>query len=128
MKLKLLLTALVFLSFTSTGCMYLILKGIQSTNPTYEESLGMMNEIPQNYGRLFIYVNQAKNDLPKVAGCKVFRIFNDVNDPCTFTLVETWASETDHKKNIESMVASGFWGHLATHLACDPTSGYYKEL
>ncbi len=73
-------------------------------------------------------LNQAKIDLPKVTGCEVFRVFNDVNDPCTFTLVETWASETDHKKNFENMLASGFWSHLATHLACDPTSVYYKEL
>lgn len=71
---------------------------------------------------------QAKRVLPSVAGCEVFRVFNDVNDPCTFTLVETWASEQDHKNNIESMVASGFWAHLAEHLACDPISGYYCEL
>lgn len=83
---------------------------------------------PEKLAEFVNLLSQAKNDLPKVAGCKVFRVFNDVNDPCTFTLVETWESETDHKTNIESMVASGFWSHLATHLACDPTSGYYKEL
>lgn len=74
-------------------------------------------------------LNQAKIDFPNnVKGCEAFRIFNDVNDPCTFTLVETWASEIDHKKNIESMVASGVWGHIASHLACDPVSSYFKEL
>ena len=43
-------------------------------------------------------LNQVKNDLPNVEGCKAVRIFNDVNEPCTFTLVETWASEGEHKK------------------------------
>jgi quinol monooxygenase YgiN len=44
-------------------------------------------------------LNQAKIDFPNnVKGCEAFRVFNDVNDPCAFTLVETWASETDHKK------------------------------
>jgi quinol monooxygenase YgiN len=74
-------------------------------------------------------LNQAKLDFPNnVKGCEAFRIFNDVNDPYTFTLVETWASETDHKNNIGSMVASGVWGHIASHLACDPASSYFKEL
>jgi quinol monooxygenase YgiN len=74
-------------------------------------------------------LNQAKIDFPdNVQGCEAFRVFSDVNDPCTFTLVETWASETDHKKNIESMVASGVWGHIASHLACDPASSYFTEL
>jgi len=83
---------------------------------------------PETLAEFTNLLNQAKIDLPKVTGCQVFRVFNDVNDPCTFTVVETWASETDHKNNFEHMVASGFWSHLATHLACDPTSGYYKEL
>jgi quinol monooxygenase YgiN len=77
------------------------------------------------FGKL---LSQAKLELPKVNGCEAFRVFNDVSDPCTFTLVETWTSEADHKANMEKMVASGLWSHLATHLACDPTSGYYTEL
>ena len=83
---------------------------------------------PEKLAAFVEILNQAKNDVPKAAGCKAFRIFNDVNEPCTFTLVETWASEAEHKKFFEGMVSSGFWSHLATHLACDPTSGYYKEL
>lgn len=83
---------------------------------------------PEKLTEFVNLLNQAKTDLPKVAGCEVFRVFNDVNDPCTFSLVETWTSEIDHKNNFENMVASGFWSYLATHLACDPTSGYYKEL
>lgn len=71
---------------------------------------------------------EVKNDLPKVAGCKAVRIFNDVNDPNVFTLVETWASEIEHKKHIEGVISSGGWNHIAAHLACDPTSSYYKEV
>lgn len=69
-----------------------------------------------------------KNDLPNVEGCTAVRIFNDINEPCTFTLVETWQSESAHKKHIEAFVASGGWGHVASHLACDPVSGYYKAV
>jgi quinol monooxygenase YgiN len=84
---------------------------------------------PDKLDALTKILNQAKIDFPNnVKGCEAFRVFNDVNDPCAFTLVETWASETDHKKNIESMVASGVWGHIASHLACDPASSYFKEL
>ena len=83
---------------------------------------------PEKLAAFVKILNQVKNDLPKVAGCKAVRIFNDVNEPCTFTLVETWASETEHKKHIEGVVSSGGWSHIATHLAYDPTSSYYKEL
>jgi quinol monooxygenase YgiN len=83
---------------------------------------------PEKLAEFVNLLNQAKIDLPKVDGCEVFRVFNDVNDPCTFTLVETWASKIDHQNNIKAMVASGFWSHLATHLACDPISSYFKEL
>ncbi|MEJ2446142.1 MAG: antibiotic biosynthesis monooxygenase [Exilibacterium sp.] len=30
-----------------------------------------------------------KEDLPKVVGCLSVRIYNDTQDPCLFTLVET---------------------------------------
>lgn len=84
---------------------------------------------PEKLVALTTILNQAKRDFPNnVEGCEAFRIFNDANDPCTFTLVETWASEGAHKKNIESMVSSGVWSHIASHLACDPTSSYFKEL
>jgi quinol monooxygenase YgiN len=73
-------------------------------------------------------LKQAKIDIPNVEGCESFRIFNDANDPFTFTLVEAWASEGAHKKNIEGMVSSGMWSHIASHLSCDPTSSYNKEL
>jgi len=72
---------------------------------------------PEKLAEFTNLLYQAKIDLPKVTGCEVFQVFNDVNDPCTFTLVETWTSEANHKRNIENMVASGFWSHLATHLA-----------
>jgi quinol monooxygenase YgiN len=73
---------------------------------------------PDKLDALTKILNQAKIDFPNnVKGCEAFRVFNDVNDPCAFTLVETWASETDHKKNIETMVASGVWGHTVVPAA-----------
>ena len=44
---------------------------------------------PEKLAAFVNMLNQVKNDLPKVVGCKAARIFNDVNEPCTFTLVET---------------------------------------
>ncbi|WP_395831579.1 putative quinol monooxygenase [Elstera sp.] len=69
-----------------------------------------------------------KTDLPKVDGCISVNIYNADLDPCVFTLVETWRSESDHKKHIEGVVSSGGWSHIASHLACDPSSGYFKSL
>lgn len=69
-----------------------------------------------------------KRDLPKVGGCLDVRIFSDTQNPCVFTLVETWESEAAHKKHIEGVVSSGGWNHIASHLACDPSSSYYKAL
>lgn len=83
---------------------------------------------PEKLAAFTNILKQVKNDLPNVEGCKAVRIFNDVNEPCIFTLVETWVSEIEHKKHIESVVSSGGWAHIASHLACDPTSSYYMEL
>ena len=69
-----------------------------------------------------------KAGLPKVDGCIAVSIFNDTQDPCVFTLVETWQSEAAHKKHIEGVVSSGGWSHIASHLACDPSSSYFKAL
>ena len=81
---------------------------------------------PEKLAEFVKILDQVKHDLPKVAGCNAVRIFNDLSEPCT--LVEFWASEQEHQKHIEGVVASGGWSHIAAHLAGDPTSSYFKEL
>lgn len=83
---------------------------------------------PEKLAAFVKILNGVKNDLPKVEGCKAVQIFNDINEPGVFTLVETWDSEGMHKKHIEGVMASGGWGHIASHLASDPISSYFKVL
>jgi quinol monooxygenase YgiN len=66
--------------------------------------------------------------LPQVDGCMAVNIFNDTKDACVFTLVESWQSEAAHQQHIEGVVSSGGWSHIASHLASDPVSSYYKAL
>ena len=69
-----------------------------------------------------------KTDLPKVDGCIAVSVFNDTQDACVFTLVETWQSQAAHQKHIEGVVSSGGWSHIASHLSCDPSSSYFTTL
>lgn len=71
---------------------------------------------------------EVKTELPKVDGCIAVSIFNDVRNPYVFTLVETWHSEAAHQKHIDGVVSSGGWSHIASHLARDPGSSYFKAI
>jgi quinol monooxygenase YgiN len=71
---------------------------------------------------------QIKTSLPKVQGCKGVRVFNDIQNPNVFTLVETWDSQEQHKAHIDQVMASGAWTHIASHLTGDPVSSYYQEM
>ena len=73
-------------------------------------------------------MQQVKSSLPRVPGCEAVRIFNSTSDPRVFVLVETWESEHAHRVHIRSVIDSGGWDHLRSHLACDPASGYYAEV
>ena len=73
-------------------------------------------------------LEQVKQTLPRVKGCKGVRVFNSAADPCVFTLLETWESEEQHRAHIEQVRSSGTWANIATHLAAEPVSGYYREL
>nr|WP_295891694.1 antibiotic biosynthesis monooxygenase [uncultured Devosia sp.] len=67
-------------------------------------------------------------ELPKTPGCQAVSVMQDADNPCRFTLVETWESQGRHKAHIESLVADGTWAHIASHLAAQPSSGYFHPL
>lgn len=74
-------------------------------------------------------LEQVRQDLPKVAGCKGVRVFLGKDNPRVFTLVEDWESESAHKAHINQVIASGAWEkHIAIHLTKPPVSYYYTEL
>jgi quinol monooxygenase YgiN len=69
-----------------------------------------------------------KDDLPNVPGCAGVQVFNDVNDPCAFTLIETWTTAESHKEHISRMLLSGAWGQVVSHLAKEPVTGFYSAI
>lgn len=67
-------------------------------------------------------------DLPKVPGCGGVSVLQDADNPCRFTLIETWQSRDRHSAHIESLVADGTWASIASHLDGPPSSGYFNAL
>jgi quinol monooxygenase YgiN len=83
---------------------------------------------PEKQAEFAALLQQVKQSLPTVPGCHGVDVFNGLNEPSTFTLVERWESEASHQRHIEEVVRSGGWAHVASHLAGDPVSGYFREL
>ncbi|HEX5738521.1 MAG TPA: antibiotic biosynthesis monooxygenase family protein [Hydrogenophaga sp.] len=82
---------------------------------------------PESVATFSSLLEQVKRDLPSVPGCRSVRLFAATANPCVFTLLEDWNSETQHRSHIDKMVSSGAWATLAAHLAKDPVSHYYTE-
>jgi len=72
-------------------------------------------------------MSDVKSNLPQVAGCNWVTVYNDVENPAVFTLVESWDSQQAHQSHIESVVQSGDWEFIAGHLKTDPVSSYFQE-
>jgi len=72
-------------------------------------------------------LEQVKRELPTVPGCRSVRLFAARSNPCLFTLLEHWDSESRHQHHIDQVVSSGAWATLAAHLAKEPVSHYYTE-
>lgn len=69
-----------------------------------------------------------KADLPKIPGCQGVSIMQDFDNPCQFTLVETWESRERHSAHVQSLIADGTWAGIASHLDTQPSSGYFRTL
>jgi len=69
-----------------------------------------------------------KTDLPQVPGCLAVSVMQSIEDPCRFTLVETWADRNSHQAHIERLTADGTWAGIESHLEDQPGSGYFRLL
>ncbi|HEV7694595.1 MAG TPA: antibiotic biosynthesis monooxygenase family protein [Hyphomonadaceae bacterium] len=83
---------------------------------------------PEKLGEFADVIRGVKSTLPQIPGCKAVRIHQGTDDPCVFTLVETWESEERHREHIAGLVADGSWADISTLLAGEPESRYYAEL
>lgn len=69
-----------------------------------------------------------KADLPQVPGCLAVSVMQSVEDPCRFTLVETWEDQGRHQAHIEALLADGTWAGIESHLENQPVSCYFQVL
>lgn len=69
-----------------------------------------------------------KVDLPAIPGCRGVTVMQDLEDPCRFTLVEIWESQTRHAAHLEGLVANGTWAGIASHLHGTPNTRYLRAL
>jgi quinol monooxygenase YgiN len=81
---------------------------------------------PEKLAPFEAILRSVKTNLPGVPGCNGLQIFSKADEPCAFTLVELWSSVEVHKSYIARVVASGDWERMASHLACDPMSSYFR--
>lgn len=73
-------------------------------------------------------MKSVSNDLPKVNGCSAVLVLRSSDDPCRFTLIETWDSSDHHQAHIDELVANGTWHAISQNLIADPVSGYFQIL
>ncbi len=73
-------------------------------------------------------MESVKTDLPKVPGCLGVSVMQDLEDPCRFTLVETWENSDKHKSHIANLIADGTWACIESHLDEQPVTGYFRQM
>ena len=83
---------------------------------------------PDWLGSFWKILQGVKEDLPNVPGCQSVQIYNDVANPCAFTLVETWASAEEHKAHLNRLLLSGSWAQIVSHLAKEPVTGFFSPI
>lgn len=83
---------------------------------------------PEKLAQFTDLMQSLKATLPSVPGCEAVRIHQGTDDPCAFTLVETWITEDRHREHIAELQKSGAWSDVAALLAGEPASGYFVEV
>ena len=73
-------------------------------------------------------LDSVARDLPAVEGCQGVQILCAIDDPCLFTLVETWDSREAHAAHVQRLIDSGGWNSVVAHLAQAPESRYFQAL
>ncbi len=56
------------------------------------------------------------------------RVYRDVDDPLSFTLVEEWASRADHERHFDAINQSGDWANILGMLTRSPDMSYNDVL
>jgi quinol monooxygenase YgiN len=82
---------------------------------------------PESIPEIARTLEEVKSYLPKVDGCESVRICRGLDDPTTFTLIESWSSRAKHEAYQRGVAEAGGWGHFLCHLASDPVSVYYED-
>ena len=83
---------------------------------------------PEKLAAFSDLMHSVKATLPSVPGCNAVRVLQGTDDPCLFTLVESWISEERHREHIAGLVANGSWAEVGALLEGEPESRYYAEL
>lgn len=73
-------------------------------------------------------MESVKASLPQVPGCLGVSVMQDIEDPCRFTLIETWESQDTHMAHIKNLITNGAWAHIESHLDKQPNSGYFRQM
>lgn len=86
-------------------------------------------EVKQEQVPEFVEImNSVKTDLPEVMGCNGVNIFNDIEYPHKYTLVESWNEKGSHEKHLKNLVDSGIWDTISTLLDAEPIGNYFDEV
>lgn len=73
-------------------------------------------------------LEDVKIKLPEIEGCNEVKIFQKKEKQHHITLVESWESKKIHQAHIQTVVDSGDWEFIASHLVTSPISDYYQQL
>ncbi len=64
------------------------------------------------------------SDMASENGFVAARVYRDVDDPLSFTLIEEWASRDDHQEHFKAINGSGDWDNILGMLTRDPDMSY----
>lgn len=78
--------------------------------------------------RFIELLQSVKTSLPGVPGCRGVQVYQDLQDPLAFTVVESWDSQDLHAAHLRALIDSGQWAVIAALLATEPVSRYQQAL
>ncbi len=67
-------------------------------------------------------------DMADEPGFRSANVYQDIDDPNKFTLIEVWASRGAHEMHFAEIVASGVWQHILSLQQSPPVMGYTDSL
>lgn len=67
-------------------------------------------------------------DMASETGFIAARVYRNVDDPLSFTLIEEWATREDHQRHFDDINASGAWQGILDMLTTNPDMSYNDVL